>query len=312
MEDTSTGVMDMGSAVEAAFSAASSPDAASSQSSTETATAASQQTQTDQAQATTQQTTQQQEPGPIPYPRFKEVNEQGQAWKKELDTLAWAKGIKPEHAPHFAEFYSRVTNNPLALLEEVDALLQNPVYAGSAKSWAARVLGQRQAAQQSEVVDEKGPQPDLDYGNGILGYSAQRQAEREAWLTDRLMSQFSEKLQPLAQAEERRAGTEKAAQITRESQEQGRAQVEAMRAKPHFKEHEKDIKAAMLADESLSLQDAYLKVILDKVVPANGAHKAAQVQQKVAANTANPSRPSGAAQGPPKTFREGLVAAFSA
>lgn len=312
MDNTSTGVMDIGEAVEAAFSAASPPDAAASTPPATPAEAASQPAQETSAQTDPTVTTDPPKHEPfVPFERFDQVNKSDQARKKELEALAWAKDVRPEDVEHLVGMYRSLASNPFdTFVRGLAALKDDPVYGPQYVSWLARELGSRRAP--PATVEDQEPQPDIDFGNGLTGFSAKQQAKREAWFRSQLERDFSQKLQPLTEAEQRRAGHEKASQIQADSKAAGIQEVQQMREQyPFFKDHEKDIKAAMLADESLSLKDAFLKVIATKVAPANGAQKAAQLQHKVAANTANPSRPSGASTGPPKTFREGLEAAFS-
>lgn len=301
--DGSTG--DMGAAVEAAFSAASTPDAASADTSASTPASA---TVTPESASQGATATPESAPGPVPYERFKERNEAANRYEQELKELGWAKSIKREHAQSMADFYTRLNANPLTLLEEAETLREHPVYGGALKSWAARMLGHRQA----QTDPDPEPQADIQLEDGRRVFSEDGWKQREAWLTRKMQQQFDERLQPLVQSEQRRAGQEKVVQIQQEAKAQGVAQVQAMRQKPFFTEHESDIKAAMLADENLSLQDAYLKVLTETVIPKAGLQKSASMQQKVAASSANPSRPGGAAAGQPKSFRDGLIAAFGA
>lgn len=313
MSTEATGVTDMGSAVEAAFTAASSPDAASTPTVDTPAPSASETATTEVTTAAVPpQTVTKEPPGPVPYERFKERNEAANKYEQELKTLEWAKAIKAEHAEHLKGFYDRFQANPLTLLEEAEHLAAHPVYAGALKSWAARILGLRGRTSAAPVEDAE-PAPDIQLEDGRMVYSADALKQHNAWSERKFQQTLTQKLQPLEQAEQTRQAQARAAEITTEARNQGISEVQSMReSSPYFKEHEQEIKAAMLADEKLSLKDAYLKVVLEKVVPKQGQQHAAQVQQKVAASSANPSRPSGAASGPPKTFREGLVAAFGA
>lgn len=307
--DGATG--DMAAAVEAAFSAAT-PAATTESPQTEPASAITTPAVDSPTAAT--QPTPEAEPGPVPYARFKEVNESANLTKKELEQLAWAKGIKPEHAPELARFYQRVTSgDPLqAYLDELGQLVAaRPDMAGPLKSWAARTLGTR--AQQDPIADpDPEPQPDIQLEDGRAVYSAQQLQKREAWLERRWESKVDAKLQPLKEFSSKQQADAITARIDAESKAYGIQTVTEMRAKPHFTELEGDIKQRMLADESLSLREAYAQSFIEKVIPQLAAGKAATLQQKVGASSANPSRPSGAVAAPPKDFREALEREFAA
>lgn len=313
--DGATG--DMAAAVEAAFSAAT-PAATTESPQTEPASATTTPAVDSPTAAT--QTTPEAEPGPVPYARFKEVNESANLTKKELEQLAWAKGIKPEHAPELARFYQRVTSgDPLqAYLDELGQLVAaRPDMAGPLKSWAARTLGTRaqQAQEQAQAVDPdtyQEPQPDIALEDGRAVYSAAQLKKREEWLERRWESKVDAKLQPLQETANKQQADAIFAKVQAESKAAGIRDVEAMKARPHFEELKSDIRERMLADPQLTLREAYNVSFMEKVVPQLAAGKAATLQQKVGASSANPSRPSGAVAAPPKDFREALEREFAA
>ena len=301
---------DMTAAVTSAFEAASTPDAATTTTTEPQSAPTSAAPVEGVSAAEPTETTQTTEPGPIPYPRFKEVNDGYQATKKELDALAWAKGIKAEDATGIAEFYRRMQADPVnTILAEVDALMQHEHHAQAMKSHAARILGKRIGGQPqaTEPAAAEEPQPDVQLSDGSWTYSAKGLQERDAWLQRRWESKIDERIAPLKESSaliERREAERIADQLKSDARTQGLTEVMEMRKQPHFTEHEKDIKAAMLADESLSLQQAYTKVFIDKVIPKLAKGQAAVLQQKTGANSANPSRPSGATPAPAQDFHE--------
>lgn len=309
--DGATG--DMAAAVEAAFSAAT--PAATTESTESTSPPSATQTAQPESETTAHPTTQtpDPEPGPVPYTRFKEVNESLGLTKKELEQLAWAKGIKPEHAPELARFYQRVTSgDPLAAyLDELGQLVaQRPDLSGPLRSWAARTLGQRIAPPES--TEDQPPAADIALEDGRHVYSAEQLAKREAWFEKRLATQFDAKLQPLQQATHQQQADAIFAKVQADSKAAGIRDVEAMKSKPHFEELKADIRERMLADPNLSLREAYNVSFMEKVIPKLASDKAVALQQKVGASSANPSRPSGAPATPPKDFREALEREFAA
>ncbi len=249
------------------------------------------------------------EPGPVPYARFKEVNDQAGLSKKELETLAWAKAIKSEHAPHVAAFYQRISQDPLSILEhEVRELLSNPQTAPQVRSWAARTLGTRVAntGGTEPLMDDTEPPPDLQFQDGTTTYSTEQLRKRDAWRDAQLDKRVGERLKPLQQFTEQQM----VEQIKVKATADATAEVAALKQQPYFEEHKADVREAMLANTSLNLKQAWAQVFIEKVIPKISAGKAATTVQKTQAGTANPARPSGAAAGPPKDFHEALTRAF--
>jgi len=302
-----SGTGDMRAEIESAFSAASTQDAATTvtESSTTPAPATPAPTQTEQA--VSQTTTPEAEPGPVPYARFKEVNESANLSKKQLEQLAWAQGIKPEHAHEWVKFYQRASVDPVAaVIEQVDTLVRmKPESAASIRSWAARTLGTRQISQEIADPDPE-PTPDIQLEDGRAVYSAAQLAKRDDWRERRLESRFDEKLKPLQQNAYKTQADAEYARIAAESTAAGARDVEAMKAQPHFWENRTAIRDKMAADPDLSLREAYAQVFIEKVVPQLNQATASTLQKKVSASSANPSRPSGATPPPPKDFREAL------
>jgi hypothetical protein len=301
---------DIGAAVEAAFSA-SSPDAMASAESSTPAPASAAPTQTDQAAPPSQ--TPQEEFGPVPYQRFREVNEKAKLTASELQQLQWAKQIQAEHAPEIVRFYQRVRENPLTLLDEVEHLLTRPDTAPAVRSWAARTLGTRVASQPTEAEVE--PQPDIQLEDGRSVYSAQQQAKREQWLEQRWLSKVEDRLKPYEQ-DRQLTQQERADRLVEkmkiDSREHGKQEVEALKQKPYFDRLKGKIAEILTEDKDLKLstQEAYAQAFIELIVPELSAGKAATLQQKVGASSANPSRPSGAAAAPAKDFREALEREF--
>jgi hypothetical protein len=86
--------------------------------------------------------------------------------------------------------------NPVETLGQLwEELSADPRYAQQMRSLSARNLRSgRQAPAQAEHEE---PQPDLDAGNGVLLYSAQQQAKREAWLKNSWQQEMQQSLAPL-------------------------------------------------------------------------------------------------------------------
>jgi hypothetical protein len=307
-----TGVSDMAGAVEAAFSAASSPDAAPT-TTTETQPASAVETPVEdvsQDAAPPTETTPQTEPGPIPYPRFKEVNDKWTTASKELEGLGWAKGVNPQHAQSAIQLLQRVQQNPLAFTEELETLRDHPTFGPQLRSWAARTLGFRNQPRQEAPVEDVMPEPDVVFEDGRKTYSDQQLQKRDQWLMRQMESKVTERLAPLEKRGER---FDKAEAVRIETAIRAKADVEAAteidslkQQYPQFEEHKADVADAMEANPSYTLKQAWAEVFVNKVGPKLASGQAAAVRQKVNAGSANPSRPSGAAPTAAKDFHEEL------
>jgi hypothetical protein len=83
------------------------------------------------------------------------------------------------------------------------------------------------------------PEPDLDYGNGRLGYSADQLRRRDAWRDRQLESRIAQRFAPIEQREQQAR-----AEAVRAQQEQAiRTDYTEVAALPGFEEHKKEIEA---------------------------------------------------------------------
>lgn len=301
---------DMKDAVEAAFSATSTPDAASTTTVESTAPATTAPATTDVTQAATSTTTQT-EPGPIPYTRFKEVNEKAGKFEKELEALAWAKGTDPNLARGAIELLTRAQQNPLAWTEELEALKDHPTLGPQLRSWAARTLGTRQASRQAEPDVDAEPMPDLQFEDGRMAYSAEQQKKREQWLLREWDSRIDAKIEPLAkrgQQTDQYVAGQVYAGIKTQAEATATSSIEALSKQyPQFNDHRKDVGQVMADNPSFTLEQAWAKVFVEKVGPKLASQQAATVTRKLDAGTANPSRPSGAQTSVPDNFKDHLA-----
>lgn len=303
---------DMASAVEAAFSAASTPEVATTTAVESTAPSTTETATTDVTQAAQSETTPT-EPGPIPYTRFKEVNDKAGRFEKELESLGWAKGLDPQIVQEFARVQAVAKTNPLIWTEQLEAVRDHPVLGPQLRSWAARTLGTRAASQPTETVDAE-PMPDMEFEDGRKAYSAERQHQREQWLQRQWESKIDEKIGPLA----KRAETTDAyvaeqvySGIRAEADTKAAASIESLSKQyPQFQEHRKDVAAVMEANPRFTLEQAWAQVFVERVGPKLAGQQAATVTRKLDAGTANPSRPSGAQVTAPDGFKAALEQAL--
>lgn len=304
---------DIRGAVEAAFSASSTPEPASTATVEPSAPSASETATTDVSQqAAPPPETTKAEPGPIPYTRFKEVNDKWTTANKELESLGWAKGVNPQLAQSAIQLLTRAQGNPLAFTEELEALRDHPEFGPQLRSWAARTLGTRVSSRPPEAgVDEGMPEPDLHFEDGRKSYTSEQLAKRDAWLLKQWESKIDERIAPIAKkgeaaekyvAEQVYAGLKAQAEVT------GKSEIDALAQQyPQFNEHRDDVRAVMEANPAYSLKQAWWEVYADKLGSKLAGQSAATVQKKVAAGSVNPARQNGSATAaPPSSIREHL------
>lgn len=309
---------DMTSAVESAFAAASTPDA-STTTTTESASASTSETPVEsvsQEAAEPIEATPQAEPGPIPYSRFKEVNDRAQAASRELESYGWAKGVNPQLAQSAIQLLQRAQGNPLAFTEELETLRDHPEFGPQLRSWAARTLGFRNQPRQDMPAEDAMPEPDLHFEDGRKSYSADGLAKRDQWLLKQWESKIDERIAPLAKNGEN-ANRYVAAQIEQtikaQAETSAKSEIDSLRQQyPQFEEHKSAVADAMEANPSWTLSQAWADVFVKKVGPQLAGQQAAAVRQKTQAGSANPSRPSGAQVSAPKDFHEALAQHFPA
>lgn len=302
---------DMTSAVEAAFAASSTPEPASTTSVDLPAPSTTETVTPDVSAAST--TTQAAEPGPIPYPRFKEVNDKAGQYAKELEALGWAKGIDPTHAQQAIQLLKRAQANPLAFTEELESLRDHPTIGPQLRSWAARTLGTRTASRPTEsVVDETMPDPDLVFEDGRKSYSADQMLKVIQFAQKQWESKIDEKVAPLAHksaATEQYVADQVYASIKTKAGADAKSEIETLQQQyPQFEAHKTAIADVMEANPTFTLKQAWAQVFIDKVGPELAGQHAASVTKKVSAGSgsANPARPSGASSTIPSGFKEHL------
>jgi hypothetical protein len=308
---------DMSAAVEAAFSSASTPDAGTT-TTTESASASTTETPvgevSQEAAEPVAETTTNAEPGPIPYPRFKEVNDKWTTASRELEALSWAKGLDPNITRAFADLQARAQKNPLVWTEELEAVRDHPVLGPQLRSWAARTLGFRNAPRQTEMVEDVEPQPDIPLEDGRKVYSAEQQHKREQWLLKQWESKIDEKIQPLTRKGEqvdRIVAEKEFAAIQAKSQADAQSEIESLKQQyPQFWEHRDRVAEVMEANPRYTLSQAWAEVFVKDVGPKLAGQQAAAVKAKVSAGSANPQRPSGAPPNPPRDFEDALRQMF--
>lgn len=233
-------------------------------------------------------------PGPIPYERFAEVNRRMKEAEDRYHGLeqSWGEILKadPGRIRGMLEWYQRAAADPVSHATELLTELQaDPRYQAKVASQAARILG----SLRQQAKEDPEPQADLVAENGLPVMSATRQREWLAWNQRRQQAEFDAKLAQAIEPFKGLVERERQAQIARQVDAQSAELYQRAQAWHGFKEHEAEIAKVFNTNKNWTLQDAYLHVLHQKILPTLPDKAKAQVvadlQSKAAAQTLNPA-----------------------
>lgn len=244
--------------------------------------------------------------GPVPYERFKSVNDQLKTAREFQEQHGWA-----------AQFRT----DPYTFVDSwVDQLAQHPEYSPKILAKAARLLQSRRGTTPAAPTEE--PAPDIPitdaHGNptGQFTYSANQLKQWRAWDWAQKETAFSERLAPLEQRASREAQREQVAQIERQSQDHARTTLTELRQSPHFTQHEPAIKQALInhPEWGADVHRAYAHVLTTTVIPGLTQREQAKVLDHLKTQAAGASVHPGSASasGPPKFKSFGDAARYYA
>lgn len=233
--------------------------------------------------------------GPVPYPRFSEVNKAKNAAEEELKALAWAKGLDAQTLLRSIEWHASAQKDPAAFLRQIYAQAP-PAIQAQMRGLFVPPQATRPAAADAE------PQPDIQTDTGVPVYSARQQALREQWFQRKLMAEFKQMVAPLQQETARSRDLRE--RTIADYRVRTFAQNTAKDATdwPHFKDHVKPILIELQklqpgrteAEEQLNLHRAYMTVYRRDVLPnLNGKSEAAvlaDLKTKAVAGSEHPGR----------------------
>jgi hypothetical protein len=199
--------------------------------------------------------------GPIPYQRFKEVND-------KYGSLRWAEAYQPETVQRQKQFFDWLDSDPVGAHEYLTGYLKRN-----------GIL--REPAPPPAQGDGR-PQPDVVVPEtGQRFYSAEAAEKLAKWQAEQIVNdRFTPVEQQLQQYEQER--------VYAQAQQAAQGQLGEADTWPHFKGNERDILAAMEADNRLSLEGAYRKVVFPRLRELERKAIVAETQQKAQAGTVNP------------------------
>lgn len=234
------------------------------------------------------------EPGPIPYARFKEVNDSLKTAKAFQDKFGWASQFETEP-------YSFVEN-------WIDQLAAHPQYQQQLMAKAARMLQSRRgASQQPQVAEEPAPDvPIVDGQGNVTGqtYSAAALKKWHEWSWAQRETQLSERLQPLEQMRTSIEQQQQRQALQAQATEAAQQTVGKLKQSPVFVEH-KDAFAQFFEqheeygdDVKGAWWDFYSSTVLPTLSRTEQAKVLTSLQKQAASGTVNPG--ASAPTGPPK------------
>lgn len=249
--------------------------------------------------------------GPIPFDTHKTAleNARTKAAQETEAKYGWATAIAPEHRDTVGQFYKLLDADPTQAVDVLISQIANdPVHAPKLRSLFGRLLGTRQS--QPGTPQGGFPEPDTegvdDQGNRIPLYSAATMPKIIAELERRLDAKYSQKYGPLEQDFQTRQQQQHEATAKAEAVQWADQEYARVSKYPHYQEHEPAIAAAMQADEQLTIQDAYIRIVVPTLDRTARQEVAASLHDKASASALNPAHPTSAAPTRPKTFAEAL------
>ena len=251
--------------------------------------------------------------GPIPFDRHKEIldgayGERDTARKALEDyqqQYGWASQVNPDEFRQIQQWSQLYRQSPLDWYSSVTQDLRNayPDLAPALTSQAAKILGASRGQQAPAAIEPKIPV--LDSTGNVIDHAYSAQQVQQI-----VQQAIVEALGPVKQ-------TLSVQQAEREEQQHRAAGVQdanriyAQAQQWHgFKEHEAEIAKVFAAHEDWSLQDAYLAVLHEKILPSlkhtGQTELLGQLQSQAAGATVHPGSTTPSAKPKFKSPREAL------
>jgi len=202
----------------------------------------------------------QNEPGPVPDSRFKEVNSKYQA-------LKWAESHDPQAIGQQQAFFQWLDRDPEGAFRYLEDY-----------------LGRSGALKKAPPADTGNGRPQADVvvpETGQRFYSAEAAEKLAKWQAEALLN---ERLTPI----EKTLREVEADRVTSRARGEAQRMLSEAEAWPYYKDHEADILRAMQADKRLSLEGAYNRVVVPKMRGLEREAVLKELHDKRQASTVNP------------------------
>lgn len=252
--------------------------------------------------------------GPIPFDAHKTAleNARTKAAQEADAKYQWANVIAEQHRDTVGQFYRLLDAEPTQAVEVLISQIANdPQHAPKLRSLFGRLLGTRAQAAQADPA-QAGALPEFDaegvdeHGNRIPLYSGNAMQKFAAAIEARIDAKYSKKYGPLEQDFQTRQQTAADAKAKADIDAWAQKEFTRISQYPHFAEHKAAIAQAMNADQNLSVQDAYIQVVIPKLQMQERQSVVASLHDKSHAASIAPSNQATATSGRPKTFLEGF------
>ena len=238
--------------------------------------------------------------GPVPYARFKEINESKKQLEESLNRLKWAETVDRTEYEAGARIGQMYRQDRAGFFRQV---LAEAGADPQVRSELARALGTRaQPVAQVEAPIE----PDIpvmdDQGRVVSqAFSADRVKQ---YVTRAVAEALQREVSPLRQTVESVEAERQALAQRQQVETSATAAYTTATAWPHFKTHEAAIATAFQAHPEWTLQGAYIAVVVPKLQAQEQAATLDDLTTKAAARTVNPSAASVATTQRPRSLTD--------
>jgi hypothetical protein len=212
--------------------------------------------------------------GPIPFERHDEIVK---GFHKKLDALKWAEKVDQSRYQQMSEWYDMADRNPVEFFNRFKAGLEKH------PTWGKYLTPQQAQAQQQANPE---PEPDLVAENGQPVYSAPQLRKWQEWNNAKTKAEFQSMVSPLLADRQQ-------TQMQAQAQDFAKRTIEELSGLPGFDELKPEIAKNLKADRRLSplgaYKRAYEEVYKPKMAQTSRDTLLNEMNQKAAANTANPN-----------------------
>lgn len=229
-------------------------------------------------------------PGPIPYERHKTILDgaykERDDFKSRAERLAWAE----RYDPAVNDVLTLMQSDPVAFYQRLgEELAASPQYQQALRTHAARTLAAGRGAQTDADIEAA-----LAAENGEGVYSAKQVQQLLQRQQQQIEQLLGERLKPVEEIRQERA----IAQLQETAREQAAQMLSWASQQPGFTEHKAAIKAAMVADPGLTLERAYIQIVVPSLSQTERAKVVAGLHAKTQAGTTAPNTASTSTPGP--------------
>lgn len=204
------------------------------------------------------------EPGPVPYARFKEINDQLRQAREFQESYGWIREAESNPQQYIDQLLTRAEN---------DQAMQQWLWSRYGRALQGR-RGQRVAEQ--PVAEE--PQPDIpvmDANGQVVShtYSAKQLKALRAWEKSQMDAALAERLQPLEQMRQQQEQQVQRAQAQQQAFQSATQTLDRLRKSEMFTKHEKEFKAYFAEHEEYgdNVDAAWWSYVEAKVLPNRDA-----------------------------------------